>query len=125
MISRRAQLKGQDQKVTSLTDDFTMRNFISVSPWASGITSLQTTGIAYFPSPFVKNPSFMQEKDYEPLTLDISLLEGSTEGTSHNPEPASDTIVAVEDVRHASETQGTIGQENIPSKKSRTIRFAE
>jgi hypothetical protein len=31
MISRRAQLKGQDQKVSSsLTDDFTMRNFISV-----------------------------------------------------------------------------------------------
>jgi hypothetical protein len=29
MISRRAQLKGQDQK-SSLTDDFTMRNFISV-----------------------------------------------------------------------------------------------
>jgi hypothetical protein len=33
MISRRAQLKSQDQKATaSLTDDFTMRNFIAVSP---------------------------------------------------------------------------------------------
>ncbi|KAI0256567.1 P-loop containing nucleoside triphosphate hydrolase protein [Lactifluus subvellereus] len=32
MISRRAQLKSQDQKVSSsLTDDFTMRNFIAVS----------------------------------------------------------------------------------------------
>jgi hypothetical protein len=30
MISRRAQLKSQDQKVGSLTDDFTMRNFIAV-----------------------------------------------------------------------------------------------
>ena len=32
MISRRAQLKSQDQKVSSsLTDDFTMRSFIAVS----------------------------------------------------------------------------------------------
>ncbi|KAI0306693.1 P-loop containing nucleoside triphosphate hydrolase protein [Multifurca ochricompacta] len=33
MISRRAQLKTQDQRVSSLTDDFTMRNFIAVSSY--------------------------------------------------------------------------------------------
>jgi len=100
MISRRAQLKGQDQKVSSLTDDFTMRNFIS-------------------------NPSFMQEKAYEPVILNISLLGGFAEATSHNPESASDTIVAVEDERPPSEAQGTSIEENPPTKKIRTIRFAE
>jgi hypothetical protein len=67
----------------------------------------------------------MQEKEYEPLTLDISLLGGSTEGTSHNPEPASDTIVAVEDEQPTLEAQGTIAEETVPFKKIRSIRFAE
>ena len=44
MISRRAQLKDQDEKVSSLTDDFTMRNFIAVRPRASGTVSFQSTG---------------------------------------------------------------------------------
>jgi len=99
MISRRAQLKSQDQKVSSLTDDFTMRSFIS-------------------------NPSFMQEKTYEPLVLDIPLLGGSSEGTSHNPDLASDTIVAVEDEQPSLEAQGTMTEETLPSKK-RSIRFVD
>jgi hypothetical protein len=45
MISRRAQLKGQDQKVSSsLTDDFTMRNFIAVSAWLPPHVTFQHTG---------------------------------------------------------------------------------
>jgi len=102
MISRRAQLKGQDQKVSSFTDDFTMRNFIS-------------------------NPSFMQEKAYEPVMLNISLLGGSAEGTSHDPpEQASDPIVAVEDEQPSLEARGTTtAEESPPLKKIRTIRFAE
>jgi hypothetical protein len=64
----------------------------------------------------------MQEKEYEPLTLDIPLLGGST-GTSH--EPASGTIVSVEDEQPALEAQGTTAEENVPFKKSRSIRFAE
>ena len=123
MISRRAQLKGQDQKVSSLTDDFTMRNFISVGLFPSndeqGISSL---------SPPHKNPSFIQEKAYEPLMLNIPLLGGSesAEGTSHDPEPASDAIVAVEDQQSSLEARGTSStEEKPPSKKIRTIRFAE
>lgn len=44
MISRRAQLKDQDEKVSSLTDDFTMRNFIAVRPRVSGTVSFQSKG---------------------------------------------------------------------------------
>jgi hypothetical protein len=45
MISRRAQLKSQDQKVSSsLTDDFTMRNFIAVSTCLPLYLAVQQTG---------------------------------------------------------------------------------
>jgi hypothetical protein len=67
----------------------------------------------------------MQEKAYEPLALDIPLLGGSTEGASHNPEPASDTIVAVEDEQPPLEAQGTTTGETSLSKKRRINRFAE
>jgi hypothetical protein len=71
MISRRAQLKGQDQKVSSLlTDDFTMRNFIAVSPLSFIPTGNVGSHISSFPLPLPKNPSFMQEAAYEPLILD-------------------------------------------------------
>ena len=54
MISRRAQLKGQDQKVSSsLTDDFTMRNFIAVSlPALQRFVPCPTTSDLTFFCPF-------------------------------------------------------------------------
>ena len=85
-------------------------------------------GISYlsFPLPFYKNPSFMQEKAYEPLVLDIPLLGGSTGGTSRNPGPALETIVTVDDEHHPLEAPGTSTEgRSPPSKKSRFIRFAE
>jgi hypothetical protein len=121
MISRRAQLKGQDQKVSSLTDDFTMRHFISVGPRLP--FQQQQESLIFFLPPY-KNPSFIQEKAYEPLILNIPLLGGS-EGTSHDPaEPASDAIVAVEDERPSLEARRTTIDEIPPLKKTRTIRFA-
>ena len=124
MISRRAQLKGQDKKVSSLTDDFTMRNFIAVGlpTWLPS----NNDEISPFSLPPYKNPSFMQENAYEPLVLNIPLLGGSAEGTSHDHEPASDAIVTVEDTTEQppSEARGTI-EGSPPLKKVRTIRFAE
>jgi hypothetical protein len=119
MISRRAQLKSQDQKASSLTDDFTMRNFISVGPSFRHVSFQSLILLLY------ENPKFMQENAYEPLVLNIPLLGGSTEGTLHNPEPALDTIVAVEDEQPLLEPQGTITEESSPFKKKRSIRFAE
>jgi hypothetical protein len=130
MISRRAQLKGQDQKVASLTDDFTMRNFISVRlpPSSLPIAATETGISSYLPLSY-KNPRFIQEKAYEPVILNIPLLGGSAEGlgTSHDPvEPASDAIVAVEeDEQPFLEARGTATDESPPLKKIRTIRFAE
>ena len=124
MISRRAQLKGQEQKVASLTDDFTMRNFISVRfPLTS--LQLQQQQESHLSPPY-KNPRFIQEKAYEPVILNIPLLGGSAEGTSHDPaEPASDAIVAVEEDEQPSlEARGTTTEEGPPLKKMRTIRFA-
>ncbi|KAI9508447.1 P-loop containing nucleoside triphosphate hydrolase protein [Russula earlei] len=106
MISRRAQLKSLDQKVsTFLTDDFTMRNFIA-------------------------NPSFMEETAYEPLTLDIPLLGRTAEETSPSrpPEPAMDAVVeAVQDEPPGTpdDAQGPTTTEQLPLKKRRIIRFAE
>jgi hypothetical protein len=129
MISRRAQLKGQDQKVSSFTDDFTMRNFISVgSPdfaLPTTTTTIRISSFSHSPLPY-KNPSFMQEKAYEPVTLNIPLLGGAAKETSHNPELASDAIVAVEGEQQPSlEARGTTTEESPPLKKTRTIRFAE
>ena len=140
MISRRAQLKSQDQKVSSsLTDDFTMRNFIAVSkpphsplplgfPARASARFLPTgSNLIYFS----KNPSFMQETAYEPLTLNIPLLGRSTEEISRDPEPAIDTDVAVEDEdedeQRAVEAQleEPTTEEQLPFKKRRVIRFAE
>ena len=68
----------------------------------------------------------MQEKAYEPLILDIPLLGGSTKRSPRNPGPASDTIVAVEDELSPLEAPGTSTEgRSPPSKKSRSIRFAE
>jgi len=101
MISRRAQLKSQDQKASSsLTDDFTMRNFIA-------------------------NPSFMQETTYEPLILNIPLLGRTTDETSRDPEPAINMDVAVEDDQRTVEAQEPTTEEQLPFKKRRIIRFVE
>jgi len=101
MISRRAQLKSQDQKASSsLTDDFTMRNFIA-------------------------NPSFMQETVYEPLILNIPLLGRTTDETSRDPEPAINMDVAVEDDQRTVEAQEPTTEEQLPFKKRRIIRFVE
>ena len=117
MISRRAQLKGQDQKVSSLTDDFTMRNFIAVgSPQLPSFQRQQEPHLFHY-----KNPSFIEEKVYEPVMLNIPLLGQSAEGAPHDPEPVSDAIVAVENV----EARGTATEGTPPIKKIRTIRFAE
>ena len=125
MISRRAQLKSQDQKASSLTDDFTMRSFISVGSQHASFQQREYLILKTPPPPLFKNPSFMQEKTYEPLVLDIPLLGGSSEGTSHNPDLASDTIVAVEDEQpRLVEAQGTMTEETLPSKK-RSIRFVD
>ena len=70
----------------------------------------------------------MQEKAYEPVILNIPLLGGSAEGTSHDPaEPASDAIVAVEEDEQPSleSRRTTTLEESPPLKKIRTIRFAE
>lgn len=125
MISRRAQLKGQDKKVSALTDDFTMRNFIAVGlAWLPSNDDKQE--ISPFSLPLYKNPSFMQENAYEPVMLNIPLLRGSTEGTSYGPEPASDAIVAVEDTTEQPPPEAREAVEGSPpSKKVRTIRFAE
>ena len=132
MISRRAQLKGQDQKVSSsLTDDFTMRNFIAVSCWSScSLYPSDNVGSHIFilPPSLPKNPSFMQESAYEPLVLDVPLLGRTTDETSRNAESVLvDTVVAVEDEQPSSlleAPQPTI-EEYPPLKKRRTIRFAE
>jgi hypothetical protein len=65
------------------------------------------------------------------VILNIPLLGGSAEGTSHDPatdpaEPASDAIVAVvEDEQPSLEMRGTTIEESPPVKKIRTIRFAD
>ncbi|KAI9466079.1 P-loop containing nucleoside triphosphate hydrolase protein [Lactarius psammicola] len=103
MISRSAQLKGQDQKVTYLTDDFTMRDFIA-------------------------NPRFMQGTEYEPLTLNIPLLEALAGETSRNDTEAPvDEIEGVNGREESSEEQQrpTTEEEQHTLKKRRTIRFAE
>ncbi len=68
----------------------------------------------------------MEEKAYEPVILNIPFLGGSAaEAMSHNPESASDAIVAVEDERPSSEARETVTEESPPLKKIRTIKFAE
>lgn len=61
------------------------------------------------------------------MILNIPLLGGAAEGTSHDPaEPASDAIVAVEEDEQPSlEARETTTEESPPLKKIRTIRFAE
>ena len=68
----------------------------------------------------------MEAKAYEPLMLNIPLLGGcAAEGTSHDSEPASDAIVAVEDDSGQPSLEGATEEGSPPSKKIRTIRFAE
>lgn len=68
----------------------------------------------------------MEEKAYEPVVLNIPLLGGSAEETSHDPaELVSDAIVAVEDEQPFLEARGTTTEESPPLKKIRTIRFAD
>lgn len=103
MISRSAQLKGQDQKVTYLTDDFTMRDFIA-------------------------NPRFMQGTEYEPLTLNIPLLEVLVGETSRdNIEASADEIVGVDSGEKSFEERQRPTTEGgrLTLKKPRTIRFLE
>ena len=130
MISRRAQLKGQDQKVSSsLTDDFTMRNFIAVSFYHPTRYPVRQRWISHFilPPSLSKNPSFMQETAYEPLIFDVPLLGGTTNETSRRAESVlMDTAVTVEDEQHSSlDAQQPTIEEYPPLKKRRTIRFAE
>lgn len=130
MISRRAQLKGQDQKVSSsLTDDFTMRNFIAVSSCPTRYTVRQRW-ISHFilPPSLPKNPSFMQETAYEPLIFDVPLLGRSTDETSRKAEAVlMGAVVTIEDEHPSSllEAQQPTIEEYPPLKKRRTIRFAE
>lgn len=63
----------------------------------------------------------MQEMAYKPVVLNIPLLGGSTD----DPEPASDAVVAVDEEEPFLEARGTTREESPPSKKIRTIRFAE
>ncbi|KAH9180424.1 P-loop containing nucleoside triphosphate hydrolase protein [Lactarius sanguifluus] len=103
MISRSAQLKGQDQKVTYLTDDFTMRDFIA-------------------------NPRFMQGTEYEPLTLNIPLLGALVGETSRdNIEASADEIVGVDGGEKSFEERQRPTTEGgrLTLKKPRTIRFLE
>ncbi|KAH9079288.1 SNF2 family N-terminal domain-containing protein [Lactarius deliciosus] len=98
MISRSAQLKGQDQKVTYLTDDFTMRDFIAV------------------------------RTEYEPLTLNIPLLEAPVVETSRdNIEASTDEIVGVDGGEKSFEERQRPTTEGgrLTLKKPRTIRFLE
>jgi hypothetical protein len=89
-------------------------------------SSQRQQSILIFSPPLYQNPSFIQEKAYEPVMLNIPLLGGSAaEGTSHDPESASDAIVAVEDEQPYLEARGTTREESSPLKKIRTIRFAE
>ena len=131
MISRRAQLKGQDQKVSSsLTDDFTMRNFIAVSCSPPTRYTVRQRWISHFilyPS-VPKNPSFMQETAYEPLVFDVPLLGRTTNETSRRAQSVlMDTAVTVENEQPSSllEAQQPTIEEYPPLKKRRTIRFAE
>ena len=62
------------------------------------------------------------------MILNIPLLGGAAEGTSHDPaEPASDALVGVEEDEQPSleEARETTTEEGPPLKKIRTIRFAE
>jgi hypothetical protein len=77
-----------------------------------------------FPPP--KNPSFMEETAYEPLVLNVPLLGRSAEGTSRDPGPGIDTVVAVEDEQPSLlEARQPMIEEDPPLKKRRTIRFVE
>jgi hypothetical protein len=134
MISRRAQLKGQDQKVSSsLTDDFTMRNFIAVSsrpPTLRTVPDNIGSHIFVLSPSFLKNPSFMQGTAYEPLILGVPLLGRNTNETSRKAESAlMDIVVTVEDEQSSSlpslEAQQPTIEEYPALKKRRTIRFAE
>jgi len=101
MISRSAQLKGQDQKVTYLTDDFTMRDFIA-------------------------NPRFVQGVAYEPLTLNIPLLGALAGEASRNIEASGDESDGVHSGEASFEQQrGPTKEDQLASKKRRTIRFLE
>jgi hypothetical protein len=130
MISRRAQLKSQDQKASSsLTDDFTMRNFIAVSHLQLLFSPFP---FQYIPRLFFlfQNPSFMQETVYEPLILNIPLLGGAAgaEDIARNTETTSssdDAIVVVESDPPLQEPQVPTTGEQPLLKKRRTIRFAE
>jgi len=101
MISRSAQLKGQDEKVTYLMDDFTMRDFIA-------------------------NPRFVQEAAYEPLTLNIPLLGTLAGETSRNFEVSADEIDDAQSSETSTEKRlGPTTEEQLTLKKRRTIRFSE
>jgi hypothetical protein len=100
MISRSAQLKGQDEKVTYFTDDFTMRDFIA-------------------------NPRFVQGAAYEPLTLNIPLLGALAGETSRNIEGSADETEGVRSVETSSEERRPTTEDQLTLKKRRTIRFSE
>ena len=123
MISRSAQLKGQDQKPTYLTDDFTMRDFIAVSE--PRVSSQRAESSFLFVGP--QNPRFMQGTAYEPLTLNIPLLETLAGDTSRNIEASADEIEDVNGGEKSFEERRrpTTEDEPLTLKKRRTIRFSE
>jgi hypothetical protein len=68
----------------------------------------------------------MEETTYEPLVLNVPLLGRSAEGTSRDPGPGLDTVVAVEDEQPSLlEARQPMTEEDPPLKKRRTIRFVE
>ncbi|KAI0273498.1 hypothetical protein BC834DRAFT_854101 [Gloeopeniophorella convolvens] len=104
MLARRAQLKSQEQKLSAMTDDFTMRNFIA-------------------------NPRFMEETQYEPVALNIPLFGKAHEkSTSDAAESVATVVVEVENSARTPSTSREPGHpatREPPIKKKRTIRFAD
>lgn len=129
MISRSAQLKGQDQKVTYLTDDFTMKDFIAVSQPPKLLLGCPLSGAEGLISVRLgtQNPKFMQGTAYEPLTLNIPLLETLVGATSRNIGPsAADEIGSVDgDEKPFDERREPAAEEQLTPKKRRTIRFLD
>jgi hypothetical protein len=123
MISRSAQLKGQDQKVTYFTDDFTMRDFIAVSdPWSFCVLSSMKYSFLFV---VPQNPRFVQGAAYEPLTLNIPLLGVLAGETSRNSEGSADEIEGVRSVETSFEERRPRTEDPLTLKKRRTLRFAE
>lgn len=125
MISRSAQLKGQDEKVTYLTDDFTMRDFIAVSVRSPELLHVVVLKYSFlFVGP--QNPRFMQGAAYEPLTLNIPLLGALAGEASRNIETSAEGI---EDVPSGEtspkQRRGPTTEDQVTLKKRRTIRFLE